>query len=129
TCLTCRDFWDAFGDPSLAVPNDARVIVVTRGVEAESPAAVRKLASPLVHTVMSTETWHTYNVPGAPYFILVDGPRSAVVGEGTAATWERVQALMEQAVADSNEERNIDRDLRRAGIEPGDPSLYPEQQQ
>ncbi|MEY2421816.1 MAG: hypothetical protein QOI95_1883 [Acidimicrobiaceae bacterium] len=129
TCLTCRDFWDAFGDPSLVVPSDARVIVVTRGAEAESPASVRKLASPLVHTVMSTEAWQSYNVPGAPYFILVDGSRDAIVGEGTASTWERVQALMEQAVADDNERGNIDRDLSQAGIEPGDSSLYPETQQ
>jgi len=129
TCLTCRDFWDAFGDPSLEVPNDARVVVVTRGVEAESPGAVRKLASPLVHTVMSTEAWHDYNVPGAPYFILVDGPRGAVIGEGTATTWERVQNLIRQAVVDNNEQRTVDGELRAAGIEPGDPSLYPEQQQ
>jgi hypothetical protein len=129
SCLTCRDFWDAFGDPSLVVPNDARVIAVTRGVEAESPGAVRKLASPLVHTVMSTEAWQDYNVPGAPYFILIDGPRGAVIGEGTATTWERVQNLIGQAVVDNDEQRTVDRDLRVAGIEPGDPSLYPEQQQ
>jgi hypothetical protein len=128
TCLTCRDFWDAFGDPSLVVPSDARVIVVTRGVEAESPGAVRKLASPLVHTVMSTETWRDYSVPGAPYFVLIDGARGEVIGEGTATTWERVQNLMTQAVSDATEGRDIDRDLRAAGVEPGDPSLYPEQQ-
>jgi hypothetical protein len=127
TCLTCRDFWEAFGDPTLVVPTDARVIVVTRGVEAESPAAVRKLASPLVHTVMSTEAWQGYNVPGAPYFVLVDGPRGKIVGAGTATTWERVQHLIEQAVADDNEPGNVNRDLRQAGIEPGDPSLYPEE--
>ncbi|MEY2460747.1 MAG: hypothetical protein QOG30_2577 [Acidimicrobiaceae bacterium] len=127
TCLTCRDFWEAFSDPSLVVPNDARVIVVTRGVEAESPGAVRKLASPLVHTVMSTDAWQAYNVPGAPYFILVDGPRGAVIGEGTATNWERVQNLIGQAVVDNSEQRTVDRELRTAGIEPGDPSLYPEQ--
>jgi hypothetical protein len=129
TCLTCRNFWDAFGDPSLNVPNDARVIVVTRGVEAESPGVVRKLASPLVHTVMSTEAWHDYNVPGAPYFILVDGARGMVIGEGTATTWERVHNLIGQAAVDDNEQRTVDTELRAAGIEPGDPSLYPDQTQ
>ena len=129
TCLTCRDFWSAFGDPSLVVPNDARVIVVTRGAEAESPGAVRKLASPLVHTVMSTEAWHNYGVPGAPYFVLVDGPGGRVAGEGTATTWERVQQLIVQAAVDANERRSVDDDLRAAGIEPGDPSLYPDQYQ
>jgi hypothetical protein len=129
TCLTCRDFWSAFGDPSLVVPDDARVIVVTRGQESESPGAVRKLASPLVHTVMSTETWQDYKVPGAPYFILVDGRLGRVVGEGTATSWERVQHLIEQASVDTDERRTVDGDLRAAGIEPGDPSLYPDQLQ
>ena len=129
TCLTCRNFWEAFGDPSLVVPNDARIIVVTRGVEAESPGAVRKLASPLVHTVMSTQAWSDYKVPGAPYFILVDGRRGAVAGEGTATTWERVEQLIGQAAVDASKRRTVDHDLRAAGIEPGDPSLYPDQRQ
>jgi hypothetical protein len=126
TCLTCRGFWTAFADPALMAPSDARVVVVTRGVEAESPDAVRKLAPARVHTVMSSEAWQQYNVPGAPYFVLVDGPSGTVVGEGTATTWERVHNLMTQAVVDRNEGRSVDRDLRAAGIEPGDPSLYPE---
>jgi hypothetical protein len=126
TCLTCRDFWTAFGDTNLDVPGRARVVIVTRSVEAESPSSVRTLAPPNVHTVMSTETWHAYNVPGAPYFILVDGCRNAVIGEGTATSWERVQELMRQAIADARDGRTVDADLRAAGIEPGDPSLYPE---
>lgn len=128
TCLTCRNFWDAFNNPALVVPSDARIIVVTRGTDGESPASVRKLQSPLVHTIMSTEAWHEYHVPGAPYFILVDGPRGVIVGEGTASTWERVQNLMAQATGDHNEHRSIDDDLRAAGIEPGDPSLYPDRE-
>ena len=128
TCLTCRNFWDAFNDPTLVVPSDARVVVVTRGTEAESPGSVRTLRSPLVHTIMSTEAWHDYHVPGAPYFILVDGPRGVVVGEGTASTWERVQALMAQASVDHDERRTVDDDLRAARIEPGDPSLYPDRE-
>jgi len=129
TCLTCRDFWTAFADSSLEVPGRARVVIVTRGAEAESPSSVRRLAPRTVHTVMSTETWHAYNVPGAPYFILVD--RGQVIGEGTATAWDRVQELMRQAMADANEGerdggRRVDTALRAAGIEPGDPSLYPE---
>ncbi len=119
---------DAFNDPDLVVPSDARVIVVTRGTDGESPGSVRKLQSPLVHTIMSTEAWHDYHVPGAPYFILVDGPGGVVVGEGTAATWERVQNLMSQATVDHTERRTVDDDLRAAGIEPGDPSLYPDRE-
>jgi hypothetical protein len=126
TCLTCRDFWAAFADTALEVPGRARVVLLTRGSEAESPSAVRKLAPRSVHTVMSTETWQAYNVPGAPYFVLVDGTRGAVIGEGTATTWPRVQELMRQAIADANEGRTVDTELRAAGIEPGDPRLYPE---
>jgi hypothetical protein len=126
TCLTCRGFWDAFHDPELRAPANARLVAVTRGTEAESPATVRQLASPLVHTVMSSAAWQSYRVPGAPYFVLVDGPSGTVIGEGTATTWERVDALMQQALADSRERPSVDDDLRRAGIEPGDPSLYPE---
>jgi hypothetical protein len=126
SCLTCRDFWSAFADPAIEVPGRARVILVTRGTEAESPAAVRTLAPPNVHTVMSSETWQAYNVPGAPYFILVDGARNAVIGEGTATSWARVQELMRQAIADAGEGRTVDDELRAAGIEAGDPSLYPE---
>jgi hypothetical protein len=127
TCLTCRDFWTAFADASLDVPGRARVVIVTRGAEAESPSSVRRLAPRTVHTVMSTETWHAYNVPGAPYFILVDGARNRVIGEGTATAWDRVQELMRQAMADANEgPGNVDNALRAAGIVPGDPSLYPE---
>ena len=126
TCLTCREFWTAFADATLQVPSDARPVLVTRGSEAESPSAVRKLAPPTVHTVMSSETWQAYHVPGAPYFVLVDGSRSRVIGEGTATSWERVQELMGQAIADAREGRNVDAELRAAGVEPGDPSLYPE---
>jgi hypothetical protein len=75
---------------------------------------------------MSTETWQDYKVPGAPYFILVDGRQGRVVGEGTATSWDRVQHLIGQAAVDTHDERTVDRDLRAAGIEPGDPSLYPE---
>ena len=126
SCLTCREFWDAFTDPDLAPPLGARVVAVTRGVEAESPSAVRALAPSQVHTVLSTETWEAYNVPGAPYFVLIDGPSGDVIGEGTATTWPQVRNLMTQAVADRDEPRTVDRELRAAGIEAGDPSLYPD---
>jgi hypothetical protein len=80
-------------------------------------------------------------VPVAPYFVLVDGGTGDVVGEGAATTWEQVSNLMDNALADAGigaangqargqrrreREEQIDADLRAAGIEPGDPSLYPE---
>lgn len=101
TCLTCRGFWEAFAASPLAVPGDARLVAVTKGPEAESPAAVRKLAPPDVVTVLSSQAWSAYGVPVAPYFVLVDGSTGDVVGEGAATTWEQVRHLMEQSMADA----------------------------
>ena len=129
TCLTCRDFWDAFGDPSLVVPNDARVIVVTRGVEAESPGAVRKLASPLVHTVMSTEAWQRLQRAGRA--VLHPRRRPSWHG-GRRRHRHHVGAGAEPDRAGGRRQQrapNRRRATCAAGIEPGDPSLYPEQQQ
>ncbi len=42
-CSTCRTFWDTFRSASFgAVPGDARLVVVTRGPEAESPGLVAR---------------------------------------------------------------------------------------
>jgi hypothetical protein len=136
TCLSCRDFWTAFADPRLRVPGGARLVAVTKGNEAESPSALRKLAPPDVITVQSTDAWVAYGVPVAPYFVLVDGSSGDVVGEGAATTWEQVANLMDNAMADAGvgrqggrgrlaREARVDDELRAAGVEPGDPSLYP----
>jgi hypothetical protein len=148
TCLTCRGFWDALGDPRLEIPGGARPLIVAKGIEAESESALRKLAPRSVTTVLSSEAWSAYEVPVAPYFVLVDGLRREVVGEGAAATWEQVRNLMEQSLADAGlavergrrvasgpkaatarrggaeREERIDAELRAAGVESGDPSLY-----
>ncbi|MEX2256599.1 MAG: hypothetical protein WEC34_14250 [Acidimicrobiia bacterium] len=143
-CSTCADFWTAFSDARrLQVPGDARVVVVTKGEEAESPARLRKFVLADVPVVMSSEAWKAYDVPVAPYFALVDGPTSQVVGEGAAATWDHLAQMMEQALADAgftrptsprrrrdgrSREANVDAQLAAAGIEPGDSSLYPQQE-
>ena len=129
TCLTCRGFWDAFADRRLAVPERARLLIVTKGVEAESPSVIRKLAPSGVHTVLSSAAWADYHVPVAPYFVLVDGAAGAVIGEGAAATWDQVRDLMSQSLEDGRPQdrpARVDAELRAAGIEPGHPSLYPE---
>ena len=88
---------------------------------------------------MSSAAWDEYEVPVAPYFVYVDGPSGIVVGEGAAGTWEQLGGMLEQALADAGLARSrrrgrgsrgaeraedADAELRRAGIEPGDPSLY-----
>jgi hypothetical protein len=147
-CTTCADFWTAFSSTSrLAVPGDARLVVVTKGPDAESPGRLRKFTPRDVPVVMSSEAWDAYDVPVAPYFAFVDGPSGEVVGEGAAATWDHLAGMMEQALVDAgmeprapsarrkrSERRRLDGRAREAlvddhllaaGIEPGDPSLYP----
>jgi hypothetical protein len=144
-CGTCHLFWDAFAAPDLAVPGEARLVAVTKGTDSESPGMVRKLAPDTVPVVMSSEAWADYDVPVAPFFVLVDGASGSVVGEGAASTWDQVTSLLHNALDDAGmldrkgrikagvqprargdvaRERRVDRDLLAAGITPGDPSLY-----
>lgn len=142
-CGTCGAFWSAFADPtSLELPGaGTRVVVVTRGVDAESPAAVAQLAPSAVTTIMSSEAYDDYAIPGSPYFVMVDGVTSTVVGEGSGTSWPQVRSLLRAAVADTGwapgssartaradgraREARADSELLAAGIEPGDSSLYP----
>jgi hypothetical protein len=151
-CSSCGKFWAALDDPwRLGLPESVRPVIVTKGPELESPAAVRRYATP-VAVVMSTEAWADYEVPGAPFFALVDGPSSRRIGEGTARDFGQIVSMVERATADAasdpplgrppsragargsrfgfdsadreREARN-DRELLAAGITPGHESLYP----
>lgn len=148
-CLTCREFWEAFADPTLSVPGDARLAVVTMSPEDESVTAIARLTTSAVPVVMSTAAWEAYEVEGSPYFVYVDGTSGSVVGEGTASSWERVCEMVEESVgdgalaasrrraaarktraarrhlADRQREQRADDALLAAGITPGDPRLYP----
>jgi hypothetical protein len=127
-CLTCQEFWSAFGDAArLDLPPDIRLVVVTKDAAEESISALRRVAPAGVPVIMSSVAWTDYKVPGSPYFVLVDGSLGRVRGEGTGATWEQVKNLLRQAsddADDSSREARIDRELREHGIGPGDPSLY-----
>jgi hypothetical protein len=141
-CGTCGTFWDALREGPTTLPDPAtRVVVVTNGPEAESPAAVAELAPDGIVTLMSTDAWDDYGVPVSPFFALVDGRSGRVVGEGSGTSWDQVIDLLAKAVADAGARQpgrritrmggqdradRVDRELRAAGIEPGDPSLYPE---
>ena len=137
-CMTCLDFWHEFAT-DVALPQGVRLVVLTKGPEQESTSRVAELAPPGVTVVMSTAAWVDYEVPMAPYFILVDGPSGSVKGEGAASSWPQLVDLMGQALDDggsrrgrrspagaAEREQRIDRELAAAGIQPGDPSLHPD---
>jgi hypothetical protein len=142
-CTTCGTFWSAFADPATAgrLPG-VRLVVVTKGPELESPPEIRR-RSARVPVIMSSEAWNDYEVPGSPFFVLVDGGVGRRIGEGVANGFDQVVDLVHRAEGDvprapartgpgdinldgpARESAN-DAELRRAGIRPGDPSLYPQ---
>ena len=137
-CATCLEFWREIAEGAV-LPAGVDLVVVTKGEEQESASRVAELAPPGVPVLMSTQAWTDYQVPMAPYFLLVDGPGSAVRGEGAASSWPQLLDLLGQAVDDApggrrrrgtrsaaDRELRIDRELAAAGIAPGDPRLYPD---
>lgn len=143
-CATCATFWDALQAPEgLDLPQGTRVAIVTKGPDREIPAEVSRLATGRVPVVMSTEAWLEYEVPGSPFFVLVDGTSGTAVGQGVAPHVEQLLDLIRRAEHDrgrhhgtrrsasarrNGPEREADADevLQMAGIRPGDPSLYPQ---
>lgn len=141
-CLTCADFWEAFAQPAeLGLRADIRPVLVTKGPEHESEARVRELAPRDTQVVMASEAWTDYEVPVAPYAILIEGRDGRILGEGASASWEQVRTLMHQALDDlaavdevpwrrgrsgrgAAREASVDAELLAAGITPGHPSLY-----
>jgi hypothetical protein len=142
-CLTCREFWDAFRHEPLGLPDDVRLVVVTKDAAEESLSVLDELAPAHLPVIMSSDAWRDYAVPGSPYFVLADGPTARVIGEGTGASWPQVLGLLTQATGDDlagtrrratssavdltaidrDNEARIDRELLAAGITPGHPSL------
>ncbi|HLH47089.1 MAG TPA: hypothetical protein VKV25_08020 [Acidimicrobiales bacterium] len=103
-CVSCAPLWDDLGDPDRRrlLPAQARVVVVTKGPEWESPGAIAAKAPEGVPVVMSTASWSAYEVPGSPYFVLVDGRRRARVGEGAGRGLAEIADLIAQAAADAH---------------------------
>jgi hypothetical protein len=94
---------------------------------------VRELAPEGAEVVMSSDAWGDYGIPGSPHFVLVEGGR--VAGQGAAAAWEQIGALVRQARADvadarstSNRAARAEGALAAAGIGPGHPSLHGQDQ-
>lgn len=127
-CTTCQAFWSAFAQTP-AVPAGARLLVVVRDLDEESESELRSRRPATVPVVASTSGWDGFDVPGSPYFVLVQDGR--ITGEGSGASWPQVSNLLSQASADAvlrgngpTREARDNTMLRDAGIEPGHPSLY-----
>jgi hypothetical protein len=139
-CTTCAGFWETLGERRL--PDGIQTVIVAHGAEREQPARLRRLAPAGVPVVMSSPAWEDYEVPGAPYFVLVDG---GIRGEGVATSWHALSSLVGDAIEDQRlgsgspsgpapggpapggpaGGRSVDETLAAAGIGPDHPSLYP----
>ncbi len=133
-CRTCQAFWEAFADPGLDVPGiDTRLVIVAQDPAHDSESRLAELAPTGVRIVCSSATWQSLDVPGSPFFVMIDGASRTVIGSGTATGWDQVKGLLDQAVLDSGMEGtrphgapSVDDALTAAGIGPGHPSLYPD---
>jgi hypothetical protein len=100
-CTKCRTFWEGLGNEARQeLPEQLRVVVVTKGSSFESPAKLLELAPSAIPLVMSSQAWSDYDVPGSPYFVYVDGKSGQVHGEGSAGSWSQVASLLRDALAD-----------------------------
>jgi hypothetical protein len=138
-CGTCAEFWETLGEGRL--PAGVRTVIVTHGPDRERPAKLGSLRPAGIPVVMSSQAWADYEIPGAPYFVMVD---HVIRGEGVATTWRALASLVSDAIEDQRDagragggagavtgERRaerIDETFAAAGIGPGHPSLYPDRQ-
>lgn len=134
-CEGCTGFWHELARPgSWQLPPAARLLVVTKSAEAESPAELEAICPPGVDLVMSSQAWSDYSVPGSPYIVVADGQTGRIKGEGSGTSFSQISGLIQQATddrnavhkpaADRDREADVDRILLSAGIAPGDPRLY-----
>jgi hypothetical protein len=127
-CGTCQGFWETLAADPPGLPEPVEVLVVTKGWDEESPSRIAQLAPAGVRTVMSSQAWRDYRVPGSPYFVLVGG-HGQVAGEGTAREWPQVASLLRDALLDArlaggrDDPERADLELAAAGLRPDHPSL------
>jgi hypothetical protein len=129
-CSTCAGFWETLAEDRL--PPGVQTMIVTRGADRERPAKLRALAPDGIPVVMSSQAWTDYEVPGAPYFVLVD---DGIRGEGVATSWQALASLIGDAIDDQREAergsggatraRRVEQTLAANGVAPDHPSLRP----
>jgi hypothetical protein len=125
-CGVCQGFWETIGADRRELAG-VELVVVTKGGHEESPSRIAELARPGTRVVMSSQAWSDYAVPGAPYFVHVDGA-GAVAGEGAAHEWRQVVSLFRDARGDAalavHRSARVSDELAAAGIGPDHPSLH-----
>jgi hypothetical protein len=100
-CMTCKTFWDGLAPARReALPGGARLVVVVKDRDKESPSRLRDLAPPDLPVVMSSQAWDDYGVTMSPYFLFVGASSGTVRSEGAAASWEQVRSLLTDAIDD-----------------------------
>jgi len=137
TCSGCKPFWRSFRE-GVDLPHDEmRLVVVTKGPEEESPAAIDELATNTTTVVMSTQAWDDFGVPASPFFVLIDASTGRVLGEGSGPSWRRIVRMLADAIGDERATQSFGRNqstsdrlgdtdevLRHHGITADDPSLW-----
>ncbi len=100
-CLTCKTFWDGLQPARREpLPGDARLVVVVKDRDKESPSRLRDLAPSDLPVVMSSQAWEDYGVTMSPYFLFVGASSGTVRSEGAASSWEQVRSLLTDAIDD-----------------------------
>ena len=126
-CLTCREFWDAFAQPRNAevIGRHSQVVLLTKGPDVESPGSVAELAPEHLRVVMSSDSFERYGVPYAPWFVVVDGDSSTVLGSGAASSFDELRQLLSGVLAEhgfrpggQRSRREVLRELREAAAAP-----------
>src|ERR1700722_3856269 len=132
-CAACGPLWAGLHEDR-APPLGARLIVVTKGPERESPSRLRALAPADREVVMSSAAWESFSIPATPHFVLVDGSVGEILGRGSATSWQQIGTLLMDSEADAEVHRprgtsqraaRAEQALATAGITAGHPSLYP----
>lgn len=138
SCSSCTGFWENLSDSTKRIgERQHRVIIVTLGPEEESPTRASSLRRGDAQVIMSSSSWDDYQVPGAPYFVLVD-PTSGIVGEGSVSTYDSLAGFLDDTAndrewdrrnrvgdrTDRDREDRINDELTNAGFLPDDPRFY-----
>jgi hypothetical protein len=102
-CGTCEAIWEAVRNGAgTSLPHGTRLAIVTKDRDEESMSRLRRAAPKEAPVILSSAAWSHYGVPGAPYFVFVDGGQ--IRGEGSANTWMRAMSLVENAIDDLAED-------------------------